>query len=324
MNDTIFVTGGCGFIGSNFLHMLAKNNYSGKVINIDKLTYAANICNLTGLKLVNYRLHTFDISDNTIVDHIFDLYKPNIVVNFAAESHVDNSIKSSKEFIQTNVVGVQVLLDKSIEYGVKRFCQISTDEVFGDIPLDSLPSKETDILKPSSPYSASKAAAELLVLSYVRTHNLDCVITRSSNNYGPRQHIEKLIPLTIHRLMHNKKVPIYGTGEQIRDWLSVDDNCNGIWTVLNYGKKGEIYNIGANNPVRNIDLVKKIIKIMGKSEDSIEFVADRKGHDFRYAVDSTKLRSLPAMTPTLNFDIALKKTVEWYLDNSKYLYEKAI
>ena len=318
--STLMITGGCGFIGSGFLHMLARDAYKGQVVNMDMLTYAGNLKNIESivgpLDLVDLG---GDIADELDVEDAFQIYKPDYVVNFAAETHVDRSIVSAAPFVRSNVVGVQMLLDASMKYGVKRFCQISTDEVYGDLNPNDTPSKETDHLKPSSPYSATKAAADLLVLAYHRTHKMDVVITRCSNNFGPRQYPEKLIPLAIRKLMNGEKIPVYGNGENVRDWIYVDDHCRGIWNVLQNGKSGEIYNFGGGNQVRNIDLVKMLVKLMGKDESSIEFVTDRPGHDFRYDMDFSKATKELGWRPEKTFEEGLRETVAWYLQE----YEKS-
>lgn len=316
MSDTILVTGACGFIGSHFVRML--NDLSDDIIVIvDKMTYAGNIKNLDGIGERRYDLCQADIADPHMIDDIFKRYKPRRVVNFAAETHVDRSITSSTQFSMTNFIGVQVLLDASKMYDVERFLQVSTDEVYGDVTGNWFASKETDILAPSSPYSASKAAADLLALSYVRTHNMDVVITRCTNNYGPNQYPEKLIPVVITKILQGKKVPVYGTGDNIRDWICVTDHCMGIWNALNEGKAGEIYNFAGGELFNNIQVVKKILELFGKDESCIEFVDDRKGHDVKYCLNSQKAKKELGWTPVVDFDTGLIETVEWYKDKFK-------
>lgn len=313
MKDTIIVTGGFGFIGSNFVHMLADMGYDGDTVILDKMTYAADRKNIPFELLKKIEVCCVDIADAVSIRAMFRLYRPTLVANFAAESHVDRSIASSAEFVRSNVVGVQVLLDAAREFGVKRFCQIGTDEVYGDLGATSLPSKEGDMLCPSSPYSASKAAADLLVLSYVRTHGMDAVITRCSNNFGPRQYPEKLIPLAIKKLLSGGKVPVYGKGENVRDWIHVSDHCKGIWAALTKGRKGEIYNFGGGNQTSNITLVKQLVGMTGrKEEDAIEYVTDRAGHDFRYDIDFSKAQFELFWSPLKRFSQGLEETVEWY------------
>ena len=313
-DKTILITGGCGFIGSNFVHMLNDYQLVKNVVIVDKMTYAANLKNLEEGPLKKYAIVKADICDSVAMEKTFYEYKPDYVVNFAAESHVDRSIASSTEFVMSNVVGVQVLLDASRKFGVKRFCQISTDEVYGDLGMNERPSVEMDLLRPSSPYSATKAAADLLVLAYGRTHGMDVVITRCSNNYGPRQYSEKLIPLAIKRLMEGKKIPVYGTGANIRDWIHVDDHCRGIWLALTKGGQRQVYNFGGKNQIKNIDLVSSLTRMFGLRADweGIEFVTDRAGHDFRYDINAWKAGAELGWKPEINFEEGLKGTVHWY------------
>jgi dTDP-glucose 4,6-dehydratase len=315
MADTLLITGGCGFIGSNFLHMLSGMGYDGRVINVDCMTYAANSYNMKGLSL-NIKTEVEHIEDPEAMDRVFSKHRPERVVNFAAESHVDRSITGAGVFVQSNVMGTLVLLDMAKKHGIKRFLQVSTDEVYGDLIENERPSVETDHLKPSSPYSVSKASADLMVLAYKRTHGMDVVVTRCSNNYGPRQYPEKLIPLAIQKLKEGKKVPVYGDGRNVRDWIYVDDHCRGIWDALTKGVSGQIYNFGGANQVRNIELVRMLLGLMGKGEDSIEFVKDRPGHDMRYDMDFSKASRELGWYPTLPFEAGLKKTVEWYIKES--------
>jgi dTDP-glucose 4,6-dehydratase len=308
---TLLVTGGCGFIGSNFLHMLSQNGWAGKVVNVDKMTYAADQKNLDGLKL-DCCFWCGDVADEMEMARVFDQFKPELVVNFAAESHVDRSIQSAAPFVRSNVVGVQVLLDEARRSGVKRFLQVSTDEVYGSLAMEDPASVETDMICPSSPYSASKAAADLLVLAYHRTHKMDVVVTRCSNNYGPRQYPEKLIPLALKRLAEGGKVPVYGQGLNVRDWIYVEDHCRGIWEALMNGVAGEVYNFGGGNQVRNIALVRMLLELTGKGEECIEYVADRPGHDLRYDMDFSRASRELGWYPTIPFEFGMKKTVEWY------------
>jgi dTDP-glucose 4,6-dehydratase len=316
MNKTILVTGGLGFIGSNFVDMLWSMGYDGKIIIADKMTYAARRANLSMEIGKSVKIFKVDIANAGGIDWIFETYPPALVVNFAAESHVDRSIVSSAEFVMSNIVGVQVLLDACRKHGVERFLQVSTDEVYGDLSMEDAPSREGDILKPSSPYSASKAAADLLVLSYARTHKMDVVITRCSNNYGSRQYPEKLIPLAISKIKAGLKVPVYGTGTNIRDWIYVWDHCNGVWLALQQGKSGEVYNFGGGTQIRNIDLIRELAKLMGKElDDVVEYVADRPGHDCRYAIDFSKARESLGWEPRTRIEDGLHETVRWYCAN---------
>jgi dTDP-glucose 4,6-dehydratase len=293
--------------------MLNDYQLAGKVVIVDKMTYAADLQNLSEGPLKKFTIVKADICDSAAMDKVFEEYKPDYVVNFAAESHVDRSIESSTEFVMSNVVGVQVLLDVSRKVGVKRFLQVSTDEVYGDLGLNERPSQETDLLRPSSPYSATKAAADLLVMAYGRTHGMDVVVTRCSNNYGPRQFPEKLIPLAIKRLMAGKKVPVYGTGENVRDWIHVEDHCQGIWLALSQGHKRQVYNFGGGVQVKNIDLVRSLVRMFGKTEEEgIEFVKDRAGHDFRYDINYWKATAELRWKPYVEFEEGLKRTVSWY------------
>ena len=307
----ILVTGGLGFIGSNFIRYLREcAGYNGRIINVDAMTYAADEENLKGLDLGDFETHKAWINDDSMMDAIIRNEMPDVIVNFAAESHVDRSIESSAPFVTSNIVGVQVLLDKAVKYGVERFVQISTDEVYGDLGWDSRPSIEGDVLRPSSPYSASKAAAEHMVNAYARTHGLDTVITRCSNNYGPRQYPEKLVPVVIRKAKAGEKIPVYGDGENVRDWIYVTDHCRGIWKAIIEGESGETYNFGGSNEVRNIDLVDMILGIVGSGE--IEFVKDRPGHDLRYSVGCTKSEAVFGWRPLVDFNQGMQETVDWY------------
>lgn len=308
----ILVTGCAGFIGANFSLYLLNNYPTDTVVGVDVLTYAA--CDEALKRLLEQDRFIFykeNICDATAMERIFSIENPEVVVNFAAESHVDNSIADSRPFVETNILGTQVLLDASVHHNVSRFHQISTDEVYGDASVFAGQRfNENSPLKPSSPYSASKAAADLLVLSYMRTHGLKASVSRSSNNYGIYQHREKLIPMTVSKLLSGESVHIYGDGSNMRDWLSVTDHCRAIDFIIRKGKC-EIYNVGADNEWSNIDLVKKIMTLCSCPDGKIAFVEDRKGHDVRYAISSDKLRSL-GWTPMADFDLELKATVEWY------------
>lgn len=321
---TILVTGGAGFIGANFIHYLFEKHPDYRVVCIDKLTYAGNLKNLEGvLGRSNFRFVKGDICDRELVERIFEEEKPDIVVNFAAESHVDRSIESPDVFLKTNVLGTQVLLDASRKYPVKRFHQISTDEVYGDLPLDrrDLKFTEESPLRPSSPYSASKASADLLVLAYHRTYGLPVTISRCSNNYGPYQFPEKLIPLMIINALNEKPLPVYGDGKNVRDWIHVKDHCEAIDIILHHGKEGEVYNIGGNNERENIEVVKMILKELRKPESLIRFVKDRPGHDKRYALDTFKMEREFGWKPKINFEEGLKDTIKWYIENKQWWQE---
>ena len=310
----ILVTGCAGFIGANFCEYILNEYSSDSIVGVDCLTYAANPDVLFGLqKADNFLFYKENICDKNAMDRVFSIEKPDVVINFAAESHVDNSILDAKSFVETNILGTQILLDVAVKYGVKRFHQISTDEVYGDLPLDSERRfDEGSLLNPSSPYSASKAAADILAMSYMRTHKLPVSISRSSNNYGRYQHREKLIPMTIKRMMSGEPIPLYGDGRNMRDWLYVIDHCRAIDLIIRAGECG-IYNVGADNEWSNIDLVKKIAELLEIPDAKTIFVEDRKGHDRRYSIDSTKIRSL-GWKPEAGFERELKATVEWYRD----------
>jgi len=314
---TLLVTGGAGFIGSNFIHHIAENHTGYRIINLDKLTYAGNLENLRDMEgNPNYEFIKGDIADRKLVDNIFKSNIINAVVNFAAESHVDRSIEDPGIFIQTDIYGTYVLLEAIREYEGGIFIQISTDEVYGSIEFGS--SKESDILKPNSPYSASKAGAEMIVRSFYKTYGVPIIITRTSNNFGPYQHPEKLIPLFITDLIDDKKVPLYGDGMNIRDWIYVDDNCAALDLILHNGEIGEIYNIGAGNEKPNIWITWKILELLGKTEDMIKPVQDRLGHDRRYSLDCSKLKKELGWVTQYNLEQALKMTVKWYMDNENW------
>ena len=314
---TILVTGGAGFIGSNFIHYMVRKYPEYKIINLDKLTYAGNLENLKSIDdKPNYKFIKGDIADTKIVGEIFSSSKIDAVVNFAAESHVDRSIDDPGVFIQTDVYGTFVLLEAVKNHKTKLFFQISTDEVYGSILDGSF--KEDDPLLPNSPYSASKAGAEMIVRSFYKTYKTPVVITRTSNNFGPYQFPEKIIPLFVTNLIDDIKVPLYGDGLNVRDWIYVEDNCRAIDIVLHNGRIGEIYNVGAGNEKPNIWITKKLIELTGKTESMIEPVADRLGHDRRYSVDCTKIEKEFGWTPEYDFEEALSKTVNWYINNEEW------
>ena len=311
----VLITGGAGFIGSNFIHYILSKYNDYQVINLDKLTYAANLENLKDIEdNKNYRFIHGDIADQEFIFKLLENEKFDIVINFAAESHVDNSILNPQIFTITNILGTQVLLDACRKYNIKRFHQISTDEVYGELPLDdkSILFTEKTPLNPSSPYSASKASADMLVKSYYRTYSLPITISRCSNNYGPYQHLEKLIPLMISKAINNDNLHVYGNGLNVRDWLHVYDHCTAIDLIIHEGKIGEIYNIGGNNEKSNIDVVKIILKELGKSEKLIKYVNDRPGHDLRYAIDSTKIKTTLNWKPVYSFEKGILDTIKWY------------
>lgn len=322
----ILVTGGAGFIGSNFVYYELDNYPNDEVICLDKLTYAGNLETLEiAMKNPKFKFVKGDIADRAFVDELFASEKPDVVVNFAAESHVDRSIENPEIFLQTNVIGTSVLMDACRKYGNIRYHQVSTDEVYGDLPLDrpDLFFTETTPLHTSSPYSASKASADLLVQAYYRTYKLPVTISRCSNNYGPYHFPEKLIPLMIANALNDKKLPVYGKGENVRDWLYVEDHCSAIDLIIRKGKIGDVYNIGGHNERTNLEVVKTIIKELGKSEDLIEFVTDRPGHDRRYAIDPTKIHNELGWLPATKFDDGIKKTIDWYLTHKSW-WEKII
>ena len=317
----LFVTGGAGFIGSNFIIYMLNKYSDYRIVCLDKLTYAGNMENLLSVKdNPNFKFIKVDICDREKLDHIFSEEKPDIVINFAAESHVDRSIMDPTVFLETNIIGTSVLMDMCRKYGNIRYHQVSTDEVYGDLPLDRkdlLFTEETPI-HTSSPYSSSKASADLLVLSYYRTYNLPVTISRCSNNYGPYHFPEKLIPLMIINALHDEELPVYGDGKNIRDWLYVTDHCKAIDLIIHKGRIGEIYNIGGHNEMANIDIVKLILKELNKPESLIKYVSDRKGHDRRYAIDPRKIHDELGWMPETSFQEGIKKTIKWYLDNPKW------
>ncbi|MDO8564311.1 MAG: dTDP-glucose 4,6-dehydratase [Nanoarchaeota archaeon] len=309
----VIVTGGAGFIGSNFMHYMIDKYQNYDFIVIDKLTYAGNIKNLMPImNRKNFRFEWVDISDKEKINQLVD--ENTIIINFAAESHVDNSITGPMIFTHTNVLGTHALLEIARHKKAKLFIQISTDEVYGSLNFDSPSSTENDILKPSSPYSASKAAAEMLCFSYIHTFKMPIIITRSSNNFGPYQYPEKVVPLFVTNLIEGKKVPLYGSGKNVRDWIYVEDNCEAIDFVMHKGKIGEVYNIGGGNEVQNVELTNKILNMMGVGSEMIEYVQDRLGHDLRYSLGSSKIMALGWM-PRHSFEEALNKTIKWYKEN---------
>lgn len=315
----LLVTGGAGFIGSNFIRYMLKKYPNYKIVNLDKLTYAGNLDNLKDVEdNDNYKFVKGDICDKKLVDKLFIDETFDALVNFAAETHVDRSILEPDAFLKTDIFGTFNLLEAMKKHGTLRGVFISTDEVFGDWVGGGF-AKEDDRLEPSSPYSASKAGGDLMVKAYRRTYDLPVMITHGTNNYGPNQYPEKIIPLFVTNLMEDMKVPVYGKGDQIRDWIYVEDHCSGIDTVLHKGELGQSYNIGANNnpEVTNMELTKTIVKLCSKDENSIEYVKDRPGHDIRYAVDTNKLRKL-GWEPKVNFEEGIKKTVAWYQSNTAW------
>lgn len=317
----IIVTGGAGFIGGNFVHYMTEKYPEDMIICLDKLTYAGNMETLEPvMNRENFKFVKGDIADRALVRGLFEDEKPDMVVNFAAESHVDRSISDPGIFLQTNVVGTGVLLDACREFGIQRYHQVSTDEVYGDLPLDQpeLFFTEETPIHTSSPYSASKASADLLVMAYHRTFGLPVSISRCSNNYGPYHFPEKLIPLMILNALHDQPLPVYGKGENVRDWLYVLDHCIAIDLIIRKGKAGEIYNIGGHNERTNLEVVRTILQELGKPESLIQYVTDRPGHDRRYAIDPTKIKQELGWEPTTTFDEGIKNTIRWYLDNRSW------
>ena len=321
---TIIVTGGAGFIGGNFVHYMLGKYPEDRIVCIDKLTYAGNLSTLAPvMDNPNFRFCKTDICDRAAVYAIFEEEKPDVVINFAAESHVDRSIENPEVFLQTNILGTQVMMDACRKYGIQRYHQVSTDEVYGDLPLDrpDLFFTEETPIHTSSPYSSSKAGADLLVLAYHRTFGLPVTISRCSNNYGPYHFPEKLIPLMIANALADKPLPVYGEGLNVRDWLYVEDHCKAIDMIVRNGRVGEVYNVGGHNEKRNIDIVKIILQELGKPESLITYVADRKGHDMRYAIDPTKIHNELGWLPETKFEDGIKKTIKWYLDNKEWWQE---
>ncbi len=320
----MLITGGAGFIGSNFIFYMLQTHPDYELICLDKLTYAGNLKTLEPvMEQANFKFVKADIAYRQAVFDLFAAEKPNVVVNFAAESHVDRSIENPGVFLQTNVIGTQVLLDACRQFGVERYHQVSTDEVYGDLPLDrpDLFFTESTPLHTSSPYSASKASADLLCNAYQRTYNLPITISRCSNNYGPYQFPEKLIPLMIANALADKPLPVYGEGLNVRDWLYVEDHCRAIDLILQNGEVGQVYNIGGHNEMRNIDIVKLILKALDKPESLITFVTDRKGHDMRYAIDPTFIHDKLGWLPETKFADGIQKTIDWYLNHKEWWQE---
>lgn len=317
----ILVTGGAGFIGGNFVHYMVDKYPDDVIVNLDLLTYAGNLetCKPVEDK-TNYKFYKGDIADRAFVFDLFEKEKFDVVVNFAAESHVDRSIEDPESFVRTNVMGTTTLLDACNKYGIQRYHQVSTDEVYGDLPLDKpdLFFTEETPLHTSSPYSSSKAAADLFVLAYHRTYGLPVTISRCSNNYGPYHFPEKLIPLMILNALENKQLPVYGNGENVRDWLHVYDHCTAIDLIIHKGNIGEIYNIGGHNERSNLKVVKIILNLLGKSEDLISYVNDRPGHDLRYAIDASKIQNELGWKAKYDFDFGIKETVKWYIENESW------
>lgn len=317
----ILVTGGAGFIGSNFVYYMLNKHEDYQIICVDCLTYAGNLSTLeSALKNPRFKFYKTNICDRKGIYEIFETERPDIVVNFAAESHVDRSIDNPEIFLQTNILGTQVMMDACRKYGISRYHQVSTDEVYGDLPLDrpDLFFTETTPIHTSSPYSASKASADLLVLAYHRTYGLNVTISRCSNNYGPYHFPEKLIPLMIANCLNDKPLPVYGEGLNVRDWLYVEDHCKAIDLIIHNGRTGEVYNVGGHNEMKNIDIVKLICDYLGKPYSLITHVTDRKGHDMRYAIDPTKIHNELGWQPETKFKDGIKKTIDWYLNNRKW------
>ncbi len=318
---TVLVTGGAGFIGGNFIHYMLKKYPDYKIVCVDCLTYAGNMSTLKeAMENKNFVFYKTDICDRQEIYNIFENEKPDIVINFAAESHVDRSIENPEVFLKTNILGTQVMMDACRKYGNIRYHQVSTDEVYGDLPIDrpDLFFTEETPIHTSSPYSSSKAGADLLVLAYHRTYGLPVTISRCSNNYGPYHFPEKLIPLMIANALADKPLPVYGTGENIRDWLYVEDHCKAIDLIAHKGRIGEVYNVGGHNEMANIDIVKLICQKLGKPESLITFVTDRKGHDMRYAIDPTKIHTELGWLPETKFADGIDKTITWYLENKEW------
>lgn len=314
----ILVTGGAGFIGSNFINLILKKHDDYRIFNLDKLTYAGNLDNLTpSVDNPNFNFIKGDISNSELVQYLFEKYDIKYVINFAAESHVDRSILGSEIFYRTNVVGTNVLLEMARQFKADKFVQISTDEVYGSLGKEGLFTENTP-LSPNSPYSSSKAAADMMALAFFHTYGLPVVVTRCSNNYGLYQFPEKLIPLMIINALNNKKLPVYGDGMNVRDWIFVDDHNRAIDLVFQNGKPGEVYNIGASNEMPNLEIIRMILKLLNKPESLIEFVKDRPGHDRRYAIDSTKIQTELGWKPLFSFSEAMNKTIDWYLENEMW------
>ena len=318
----VLVTGGAGFIGSNYLHYVVNKYPEDYYVCLDALTYAGNYNNIKELENKdNYKFVKCDITDREKINKLFENEKFDIVINFAAESHVDNSIKNPEIFLRTNIIGTSVLMDACVKYGIKRYHQISTDEVYGDLPLNrpDLLFTENTPLHTSSPYSSSKASADLLVQAYHRTYNLPITISRCSNNYGPYQFPEKLIPVVISKALNNESIPVYGTGENVRDWIHVHDHNVGVDTIVRYGKDGEVYNLGGRSEKNNLYIVKTILQKLNKPESLITFVPDRKGHDLRYAIDSSKAEKELGWDRSYKFEDGIEETINWYINNQEWI-----
>ena len=314
----ILLTGGAGFIGSNFINYILDEHSDYNIINLDKLTYAGNLENLiTSEGKKNHRFVKGDITNSELVNSLFQKYDINYVINFAAESHVDRSILGSEVFFRSNVLGTNVLLEAARKFNIEKFVQISTDEVYGSLGKEGLFTEDTP-LHPNSPYSASKASADMMAMAFYHTYGLPVVVTRCSNNYGPFQFPEKLIPLMIINSLNGKKLPVYGDGMNIRDWIYVTDHNKAIELVFEKGRIGEVYNIGASTEMPNIEIIKLILNKLGKSEEMIEYVKDRPGHDRRYAIDSSKIKNELGWEPLFSFEEAISKTIEWYIDNKNW------
>lgn len=317
----LIVTGGAGFIGGNFVHYMLQEHPGDQIICLDKLTYAGNLSTLADvMDHPNFQFVKMDICDRDSVYGLFEKERPDVVINFAAESHVDRSIENPEIFLQTNIIGTSVLMDACRKYGIQRYHQVSTDEVYGDLPLDrpDLFFTEETPIHTSSPYSSSKSGADLLVMAYYRTYGLPVTISRCSNNYGPYHFPEKLIPLMIINALHDRPLPVYGDGLNVRDWLYVEDHCRAIDLIIRKGKVGEVYNVGGHNEMRNIDIVKLICQELGKPESLITHVTDRKGHDRRYAIDPEKIHRELGWLPETKFADGIKKTIQWYLTHQKW------
>lgn len=314
----LLVTGGAGFIGSEFVREGVKRGYD--IVVVDKITYAGDLERLKEVE-ENTTFYKADITNKEFIEHIFKTEKPKVVIHFAAESHVDRSILDASPFIKTNVEGTQVLLDVAKDIGVDKFINIATDEVYGELGQEGT-FKEDSPLVPNSPYSSSKAAADMLGRAYYKTYKLPVITVRPSNNYGPWQYPEKLIPVVILKALNNEKIPVYGTGQNVREWLYVSDCADAIFEIMEKGKIGEIYNVGSNQERRNIDVVKTILKILNKKEDLIEFVKDRPGHDFRYSLDTTKIKNELGWEAKTTFEEGIEKTVKWYIENMAWVEKK--
>lgn len=318
---TIIITGGAGFIGSNFVFYILQEHPEDRIICLDKLTYAGNLSTLEPVMgQLNFRFVKEDICDRDAIYQLFEEEQPDVVVNFAAESHVDRSIRHPEIFLQTNIMGTAVLMDACRKYGIQRYHQVSTDEVYGDLPLDrpDLFFTEETPIHTSSPYSSSKASADLLVLAYYRTYGLPVTISRCSNNYGPYHFPEKLIPLMILNALHDKPLPVYGDGLNVRDWLYVEDHCRAIDMIIQQGRIGEVYNVGGHNEMKNIDIIRLICQVLGKPESLIHYVTDRKGHDRRYAIDPAKIHRELGWLPETTFVEGIQKTIQWYLHHEDW------